>query len=109
MYLTFEEYTSFGGSATDVAFPKLERKAEHLLDYWTQDRIKSLTVIPDIVKETLSDMIDEMITWNDGERLASFSNGKVSMTFDVSKTEEQELYNIALVNLPVSLISGVVE
>lgn len=108
-YITYDEYTGLGGIVEQSAFSVIERKAQRLLDYWTQNRIKYLTTIPDEVKEVLTEMINKMAKCNDGERLTSFSNGKVSMSFDTSKTEEQELYQVALSWLPVSLISGVVE
>ena len=108
-YLTFEEYQALGGKVDTATFTTLKRKACHLLDYWTQDRLKSATIIIDDVKELLVEMIDRINSWGTGERVTSFSNGKVSMSFDATKTQEQELYELALVYLPVSLISGVVD
>lgn len=108
-YLTFEEYQALGGKVDTATFTTLYRKACHLLDYWTQDRLKSATIIIDDVKELLVEMIDKINSWGTGERVTSFSNGKVSMSFDTTKTQEQELYELALVYLPVSLISGVVD
>lgn len=108
-YLTFEEYQALGGKVDTATFTTLKRKAYHLLDYWTQDRLKSATIIIDDVKELLVEMIDKINSWGTGERVTSFSNGKVSMSFDTTKTQEQELYALALIYLPVSLISGVVD
>lgn len=108
-YLTFAEYQELGGVVEAATFSNLKRKACHLLDYWTQDRLKSATVIIPDVKELLTEMINKINSWGSGERVTSFSNGKVTMSFDTSKTQEQELYQLALIYLPVSLISGVVD
>lgn len=109
-YINYDEYKALGGNAEASAFPLLERKAEKLLDYWTFNRIKYLTIVPDEVKECLTEMVNRMMTWEDGQNITSFSNGKVSIAFDSSKSREQNLFNdVALVYLPVSLISEVVE
>ncbi len=41
MYLTFDEYTAYGGTATEEEFPVLEMKARKCLDYRTLNRIKT--------------------------------------------------------------------
>lgn len=95
-YISYDEYKSYGGELSDKsAFSLLERKARGLLDYWTQERINAKpSLVDDDVKMLMKEMIDRMLQWDDGERLSSFSNGKVSMQFDISKTEEQELFNL---------------
>ena len=109
-YITFEEYKALGGVVEASAFSTLCRKANRLLDMWTLDRCKHLTTIPSEVKECLTEMINTMSGWEYGNDVTSFSNGKVSIAFDTKNTREQSLYNdIALVYLPVSLISGVIE
>ena len=94
---------------SSTTFSRLERKAQRYLDTWTQDRLKNATVIPDIVKETLTEMIDFISANESGEKLSSFSNGKVSMSFDNSKSEEEQLYYIVSMMLPLGLISRVVD
>lgn len=108
-YITFEEYKTYGGKVSEDAFPYIERKAQHLLDYWTQNRLQSAATIEEIVKETLTEMINRIADFDGGERVSSFSNGKVSFAFDTTKTEEQELYQLALAWLPLEYITGVVD
>ena len=111
-YLTFEQYTQMGGSVSASSFEEIERKARRLLDYFTQNRLKNATITDiDGLNDTMFEFIEKMAKTdeNGGEKVTSFSNGTVSMSFDNSSTLEQDLYHIALVNLPVSIISGVVE
>lgn len=109
-YITFAEYQGFGGTVSAESFPKLERKAQHLLDDWTYGRIAKEPEVPDAVKECLAEMVDAISKWGDGQRLTTFSNGKVSMGFDTSKTEEQDLYySVVLPYLPDKYTSMVVD
>ena len=91
-YITYQEYVELGGTATEGAFPNLERKAQNLLDYFTFKRIKYLTIIPDEVKDVLTQFIDSMNNFSkqaqSGDILTQYSNGVESMTFQV-KTEEE--------------------
>ena len=108
-YITFEEYQTNGGVLSAVEFEKVEKRAQYLLDYWVQNRISKLDTIPDNVKDCLTLMIDTMSKWEDGEKVTSFSNGKVSMSFDTTRTRESDLFEQAKIMLPVELITGVVE
>lgn len=108
-YISYDEYVDLGGKVSSATFPLLEKKAQRYLDTWTQERIKSLDSIPDEVKEVLTIMIDTMSNNGDGQKLTSFSNGKVSMSFDTSKTEEMMLYDTVILMLPLYLTSRVVD
>jgi hypothetical protein len=107
MYLTYGEYVALGGAAVDeTAFAPLERKAGHYMEYYTQDRVKYLTTIPPEAKEAMTEIINILANsgaGETGEKLASFSNGKVSMSFDLSQTESQQVQNIIMTYLPLSL------
>ena len=108
-YLTYEEYNKRGGKVEHSAFSTLERKARYKLDYYTQDRIKQLTVIPDAVKDCMAEFIDKMAEEMSGEKVASFSNGSVSVSFEKSTgTLDNSLYDIAVEFLPIELISAVI-
>lgn len=107
-YLTYQEYTEFGGNVSVDAFFPLESKAERLLNHWTMNRLENATTIPVCVKEVLTEMVNIISETSNGDKVTSFSNGKVSFSYDTSKTDEQKMYELALVYLPVSLISGVV-
>ena len=101
MYLTFEEYKTRGGSLDEAAFTRKETKARRLLDYWTFDRLKGgLGDNEQVVKDLMFEMV-EMI--NDGQQVTSFSNDGVSVSFS-DKTEEQEMYDLAVAWLPAELV-----
>ena len=105
-YLTYEEYKELGGIVPITAFALLERKAHRLIDAWTQERIKHIDSVPEEVKEAMTYMINRLGTAEEegSERLTSFSNGKVSMSFDTSKTVEQEMCDNVMMTLPKYLI-----
>ena len=101
MYLTYQEYKTHGGSLDEAAFNRKEKKAEYLLNYWTFDRLKSgLGDNEQVVKDLMFEMV-EMI--NDGQQVTSFSNDGVSVSFS-DKTEEQEMYDLAVAWLPAELV-----
>ena len=106
MYLTYEEYKGLGGKAEQSAFPTFLRKASRKLEYFTQDRIKSLEIVPDTVKECLTDFIDMMLESENGEKVSSFTTGSVSVSFaDDKATDDDKMYQIALEYLPIELIT----
>lgn len=56
MYLTHEEYKSFGGSLPLKGFQKYERKARAIVDYYTFRQIKGK--ISDEVKNCIFELIE---------------------------------------------------
>lgn len=107
MYLTYEEYREMGGSLSETAYPRFERKAEYYMDYWTLDRIKKLEEIPECAKDAMFEVIENLPSL-DGERVTSFSNGVNSFSFDTTTNELDRLYQKVKGMLPVELISAVV-
>lgn len=104
-YLTFTEYQQYGGKVEESGFTRLERKARRKLDYFTQDRLVNATVIPDEVKECMTEFIDAMQDM-EGEEVSSFSNGNISVSFKQDdRTDEEKLWDIAVEYLPVEIIS----
>ena len=49
-YLTYDEYTGYGGSAGQTAFVPLEFKARKQIDYMTANRVQNMQAVPDAVK-----------------------------------------------------------
>ena len=108
-YLTYEEYAELGGAAVDAAgFPAAERKARALMDDWTMNRVRetcaSTEDVPGCVKEAMAVAVDALPGLS-GERVASFSNGQDSFTFDTARDECAELYDECCALLPASLTS----
>jgi len=49
-YLTYDEYVTYGGSASQTAFPALEFKARKQIDYLTANRVQGMETVPEAVK-----------------------------------------------------------
>lgn len=113
-YITYSEYTRFGGSLPKDVFTHVERKAQRTLDAITFDRIKHLTTIPDVVKEVLVEFID-LIYKHDKQKgedgsVYQYSNSVEQIIFKVEDDKEfrKELTNIAVNWLPTYLTNRMV-
>lgn len=109
-YLTYQEYQQFtnGGTVSVLAFPILQRKAARKLDYFTQNRLKTVTVIIAEVKELMTEYIDIMSTQTQGSDLiSSYSNGIESISYQNNSKDDTDrgLYELAIEYLPIELIS----
>lgn len=65
MYLTYEEYKNLGGSIEEIDFIGYERVARRKIDYYTYNRVRKLTEIPQEVQECLVDLVDYLVTLKD--------------------------------------------
>ena len=110
MYLSYDDYVNFGGNLDESKFLMYEKKAETKLDYYTQNRIKSLDVIIDEVKTCVFEFICYLLdnSTNDSN-LTSYSNGVESFSFNTNVDPYAELYRIALEILPINLITSHVD
>jgi hypothetical protein len=57
MYLTFEDYTNFGGKLNETTFNDLEFGAETVIDYYTFNRLKRETQYPEELKRCVFALI----------------------------------------------------
>lgn len=62
MYLTFDEYTSFGGTLSEPLFNRFEFKAECTIDWYTFDRLKGEETFSNNVKRLMYELIDLEVT-----------------------------------------------
>lgn len=110
-YLTYSEYQEFSTTVSSTDFDNLERRARRKLDYFTQDRLKTATVIIDEVKEVMVDFIDKISKRADSGNMISYSNGIESIGLEKNQKValDEELYQIAIEYLPIELISAYVE
>ena len=108
-YLTYEEYLDLSGKITDEdVFDKELRKAQHLLDYITFNRIQFLPEIPECVKDTLVEFIDKTVQVESGSgeavdaNISSYSNTVEKITYKISSDTEKsaELKQLAYRYLP---------
>lgn len=110
-YLTYNEYTTLGGKlVSESAFPRIERKAEAKLDFFTQNRLKELEEVPDEVKSLMVEFVDKLSVAVNGN-ITSYSNGIESFSFDKNQVDamNDELCDMAIEYLPTKYISGTVE
>ena len=122
LYLTFEEYTDLSGLITDEeTYNKVARKAQHILDYYTFNRISLLPEVPEVVKDTMVDYVDttyKMLYATEGTdteptdaNISSYSNSvekityKVSSEADKSKELNSVLSDVAQKYLPDYLLA----
>ena len=58
MYLTYEEYTTMGGTLSETAFNNIEFQAETYIDWYTFNRLHGETELPERVKRCMYAIID---------------------------------------------------
>ena len=113
-YISYENYKELGGTLSEDAFTILERKAQRTLDTITFDRIKHLTVIPDVVREVLVEFIERMAQRDasgNGGQVSQYSNGVETITYKSQSDSSftKDLYKIAVDWLPTFLTTKMVD
>lgn len=63
-YLTYAEYIELGGTLEEVPFNELEFECRKIIDSRTQNRLYSVTDIPDEVKMCEFKMINSIVSYN---------------------------------------------
>lgn len=58
MYLTYDEYTEYGGTMAQAAFTLAEFKAQKRIDYLTDSRVKAMASVPEAVKLCIMAIMD---------------------------------------------------
>ena len=51
MYLTYDEYSDMGGTLSDLDFKYMAYEAESYIDWYTFDRLKKMSEVPQEVKD----------------------------------------------------------
>jgi len=118
LYLTFSEYTTLSGKVQDeTTYNKVARKAQHLLDYITFNRIPIVIdktgEVPEEVKDVLAEFVDRTVSTDSSSEMdfdrnvASYSNGVETITYKLAPEAEQdaELKNLAYKWLPDYLVA----
>lgn len=57
MYLTYEEYTGYGGTLSETTFEDFEFEASSIIDWYTFNRLKNETPVPEAVKRCVFRLI----------------------------------------------------
>ena len=110
-YLSYLEYTSFGGTVSSSDFTNLELKARRKLDYFTQNRLQTATTIISEVKELMTEFINHIAQSPLNGNVTSYSNGIESFGYGKNQTDalNSELYQLAIEYLPIELITATID
>lgn len=57
VYLTYEEYTGYGGALPETSFALAEFRARKRIDYLTDSRVAAMAVVPEAVKLCMMQLI----------------------------------------------------
>ena len=57
VYLTYDEYLTFGGTIDETAFDDLEFEARTIIDWWTYDRLQNEETYPEAVQRCMYKLI----------------------------------------------------
>ena len=69
-YLTYAEYLELGGTLQEVPFNELEYECRKIIDSRTQNRLHSVTTIPDEVKMCEYKMINNIVSYEESKKQA---------------------------------------
>lgn len=88
MWLTYEEYTSHGGTASREEFPVLEMKARKRIDYRTLERIKT----PDEdIKLLMVELIGMQQKFDERDgNISGYGNDGVSVSFNSPEAAKKD-------------------
>ena len=104
MYITLDEFVSFGGRDFDYIseFLRLCDKASSYIDYYTQNRCRNLDDVPCGVKRAMFELC-ELIMQGDDDIL-SYSSDGVSVKKSENATFANRVYEIIVRNVPGELL-----
>ncbi len=88
MWLTYEEYTAYGGTATRDEFPVLEIKVRKRIDYRTLERIKT----PDEdIKLLMVELIGMQQKFDERDgNVSGYGNDGVSVSFNSPEAAKKD-------------------
>lgn len=79
MYLTYDEYTAYGGDLTAAQFPAAELRARKQIDRLTASRVAAMETVPEEVKLAMMELIKsnaaaDVATLAENPLVQSFNN-----------------------------------
>ena len=110
MYLTYEEYQSYGGDLPETEFTLFEFRARKRIDYWTDCRVQNMASVPEAVKLCMMQAIkyDEKFGTDaqvDNPAVASFNTDGYSESYG-SAVEQAAAAEASLYSSVKSLLYG---
>lgn len=97
MYLSYDEYTTYGGILPEVDFDRFRFRAEQLINNETQEKVKSLTAVPEEVKRCMFELITYLSNYGkngDVSAVSGFGNDGYSVTYAEVKSSANQIYAI---------------
>jgi hypothetical protein len=102
VYIDYDEYLEYGGTAEISAFPRLEFMARKKIDRYTQSRVKAMKEVPESVKRCMTELVNAMVNADPTKTasqatLTGFSNDGYSESYGdaiTAETLENNLYGI---------------
>lgn len=97
MYLSYDDYKSFGGNLNNTDFNRFRFRAEKEIDNATLDRCKTLDTIPEEVKRCEFELVEYLSKNAKGgsaSAVSSFGNDGYSVSYVEQKTAQEQIYDI---------------
>lgn len=94
MYLSYEEYCSFGGKLGPGDYKQYGWQAQDELDAYTMGRLKKAAPIPCKVKRVLKRMTDILYKKDNEPQVTSQKNDTLQVSFAESKSYDEQLFDI---------------
>lgn len=110
MYLTYDEYLSYGGAMPESDYPHAEFKARKRIDYMTASRVALMEQVPEAVKLCMASLIkaEEKIGVEaqiENPLIASFNTDGYSESYG-SAADQMTAVNQALDNSIRTMLFG---
>lgn len=93
-YLTYEEYTGYGGTLPETDFVLVEFKARKQIDYWTDSRVQNMAEVPEAVKLCMMQAIKYDATYGveaqaDNPVISSYNTDGYSESYGSAQEQAQ--------------------
>lgn len=94
VYLSYDEYVQYGGTASKQKFGRFRRPACARIDMLTHDRTQALFPVPEAVKLAAFEAVEQLLRQaceDEKGRMQSFANDGMSIGFAPETAREREL------------------
>ena len=113
MYLTYDEYQTYGGDLSETAFPAAELRARKQIDRLTASRVAAMENVPEEVKLAMMSLIKagqaaSVDTLAENPLVQSFNNDGYSESYG-SAADQLAVIQQSAENDAAALLYGVVD
>ena len=110
MYLTYDEYLTFGGTIDEAAFDNLEFEARTIVDWWTYDRLQNEEEYSEAVKRCMYKLISLLYDKQRAQQLGKSNDEAMSATnagiMQQSNDGVSTMYNVISADSAVNQIDN---